>query len=131
VLNSRGRGVLNAVTAGIEVARDKFVLIYAADEIGPVLAIEPMLRLMEKGCDLVSATRYTAGGKRYGGSFLGHVLSYTANRLFCLLTATALSDCTTGMKMFRREPFHRWNCRTRAAAGLLHSQWQSRRSFST
>ena len=107
VLNSRGQGVLNAVTTGIDVARGKYVLIYAADEIGPVLAIEPMLRLMQKGCDLVSATRYAAGGKRYGGSFVGHILSYTANRLFCWCTATALSDCATGMKMFRRELFHR------------------------
>jgi dolichol-phosphate mannosyltransferase len=107
VLNSRGRGVLNAVTTGIDVARGKCVLIYAADEIGPVLAIESMLRLMQKGCDLVSATRYAAGGKRYGGSFVGHVLSYAANRLFGLFTATALSDSTTGMKMFRRELFHR------------------------
>jgi dolichol-phosphate mannosyltransferase len=107
VLNTRGRGVLNAVTSGIEVARGRYVLIYAADEVGPVLAIEAMLRLMERGCDLVSATRYTAGGKRYGGSLLGHVLSYTANRLFRLLTATALSDCTTGFKMFRRDLFHR------------------------
>ncbi len=107
VLNSRGRGVLNAVTAGVEAARGTYVLIYAADEVGPVLAIEPMLRLMRQGCDLVSATRYAGGGKRYGGSLLGHVLSYTANLLFRLLTATALSDCTTGMKMFRREIFRR------------------------
>jgi dolichol-phosphate mannosyltransferase len=107
VLNSRGPGVLNAVTAGIDGARGKYVLIYAADDIGPVLAIEPMLLLMQKGCDLVSATRYTAGGKRYGGSRLGHVLSLTANRLFRLLSVTALSDCTTGVKMFRRELFYR------------------------
>jgi len=107
VVNYRGPGVLNAITAGIEAARGRYILIYAADEIGPVLAIEPMLRLMQRGCDLVSATRYAGGGKRYGGSLLGHVLSYIVNLLFRLLTVTALSDCTTGMKMFRREIFHR------------------------
>jgi hypothetical protein len=106
-LNERGPGVFNAVCVGVERACGKFVLVYAADEIGPVLAIEPMLRLMRAGCDLVSATRYAAGGRRYGGSLLGHALSYFANKLFWLCSSTAMSDCTTGMKMFRREVFNR------------------------
>ena len=107
ILNGRGRGVFNAVSVGVEHASGRFVLIYAADEIGPVLAIEPMLRLMDSGCDLVSATRYAAGGRRYGGSLLGHTLSYLANKLFWLCSSTAMSDCTTGMKMFKRELFGR------------------------
>jgi dolichol-phosphate mannosyltransferase len=105
VLNTRGRGVLNAVRAGVAAASGRYVLIYAADEITPVLTIGKMLHLMDQGCDLVSGTRYRAGGRRYGGSLLGHVLSWTANKLFRLTSATALSDCTTGIKMFRRELF--------------------------
>lgn len=103
VLNSADRGVLHAVRAGVQAATGKYVMIYAADEIGPALAISRMLELMEAGCEFVSATRYRAGGKRYGGSLLGHALSATANWAFSLLSATALSDCTTGIKMFRRE----------------------------
>ena len=48
-MNSRGRGVLTAVTADTKAARGRYALIYAADEIGPLLAIEPMLRLMRQG----------------------------------------------------------------------------------
>jgi dolichol-phosphate mannosyltransferase len=109
LLNRRGRGVFNAVVAGVEAAHGRYVLIYAADEIGPVLAIAAMIRLMEQGCDFISATRYKGGGRRYGGSTIGHILSYTANRLFGLCSCTALSDCTTGMKMFRREVFGQLN----------------------
>lgn len=107
VLNTDGRGVFNAVRAGVRSARGTYVLIYAADEIGPVLAVDRMLALMRQGCDLVSATRYAAGGRRLGGSRLRHALSRTANRLFCLFSSTALSDCTTGIKMFRRDVFDR------------------------
>jgi dolichol-phosphate mannosyltransferase len=105
VLNDYGAGVLNAVRTGVEAAQGKYVLIYAADEIGPMLAIDAMLKLMDRGCDFVSATRYAKGGKRYGGSLAGHIASYVANRLFWVLSCTTLSDCTTGMKMFRRDVF--------------------------
>jgi dolichol-phosphate mannosyltransferase len=117
--NEVARGLLPALRVGIAAARGHYVLIYAADEIGPVLAIERMLSLMDRGCEFVSATRYAGGGRRYGGSLLGHVLSLAGNTLFRLCSATALSDSTTGMKMFRRDVFHRlkltgigggWSC---------------------
>ena len=112
VLNTASAGVLPALRAGIEAATGRYVMIYAADEIGPVLAIPRMLQLMDAGCDFVSATRYRAGGKRYGGSSIGHMLSASANRLFCLLSASALTDCTTGIKMFRRELFPGFDLRS-------------------
>ncbi|MCH9755896.1 MAG: hypothetical protein K0U37_01725, partial [Gammaproteobacteria bacterium] len=43
-LNTLGNGVLNAVTTGINAAEGKFILIYAADEIGPVLSIANMMK---------------------------------------------------------------------------------------
>ena len=107
VLNTRGPGVRNAVVAGVESSSGRYILIYAADDITPILAIGSMLRMMDQGCDFISATRYGSGGCRYGGSKLGHVLSYTANFLFYHLSASAFSDCTTGVKMFRREVFPR------------------------
>jgi dolichol-phosphate mannosyltransferase len=107
VHNDIARGVLWALRAGVAAAQGQYVLIYAADEIGPVLAIKDMLHLMDAGCDFVSATRYAGGGRRYGGSLLGHILSRTANFIFGLCSASALSDCTSGMKMFRRDIFDR------------------------
>jgi dolichol-phosphate mannosyltransferase len=118
VHNDHARGLLPALTAGVAAARGEYVLIYAADEIGPVLAIDNMLHAMEAGCEFVSATRYARGGRRYGGSLLGHVLSRVANLAFGLCSATAFSDSTTGIKMFRRDVFPRlkpiggagWSC---------------------
>jgi dolichol-phosphate mannosyltransferase len=119
IRNDVARGLLPALQAGVTAARGQYVLIYAADEIGPVLAIGRMLRLMDQGCEFVSATRYAGGGRRYGGSLLGHFLSLAGNTLFRLCSATALSDSTTGMKMFRRDVFDRlkltgigggWSC---------------------
>jgi dolichol-phosphate mannosyltransferase len=103
--NSLGRGVINAIRAGVAEARGEYVLIFAADEIGPVLAIGDMIALMDDGCDLVSCTRYAHGGRRLGGSWVGGLLSRTANRLFRVLSGSVMTDCTTGIKMFRRTVF--------------------------
>lgn len=113
VRNDRGVGVLNALSAGIADARGKYVLIFAADEVGPVLAIDDMLALMDDGCDFVSCTRYAHGGRRLGGSWIGGVLSRAANRWFCRLSGLALTDATTGIKMFRRELFSTLNLQAR------------------
>lgn len=109
VQNRIGPGVVNAIRAGVEASRGKYVLIFAADEVGPVLAIEDMLTMMNDGCDFVSCTRYKYGGRRLGGSLIGGVLSRMANWLFHRLTRSPFSDATTGIKMFRKEVFEKLN----------------------
>ena len=100
--NPAGRGVANALRTGIRHAAGEYVLIFAVDDTGPVLAIDEMLRLMDDGCDLVSCTRYARGGRRLGGSWIGGLLSRIANALFQRVTGTRLTDATTGIKMARR-----------------------------
>lgn len=105
VHNQRGRGVVNAIQAGVEAAVGDYVLLFAADEVGPLLAIEDMVALMQEGCDIVSCSRYAHGGRRLGGSVIGGVLSRFANRLFHRMAGCVLSDATTGIKLFRRSLF--------------------------
>ena len=105
VHNQRGRGVVNAISTGVEAAVGDYVLLFAADEVGPLLAIEDMLALMQEGCDMVSCSRYAHGGRRLGGSWIGGVLSRLANRLFHRMAGCVLSDATTGIKLFRRSLF--------------------------
>jgi len=106
VLNQYGRGVTNAIHAGVDAASGTYLLIFAADEVGPVLAIDDMLGLMREGADFVSCTRYAQGGRRLGGSVIGQILSRIANRLFHSLSGCALSDATTGIKMMRRSVYY-------------------------
>ncbi len=105
VHNKLGRGVINAIKAGVQSAEGEYVLIFAADEVGPVVAVEDMTALLDEGCDFVSCTRYAHGGRRLGGSLVGGLLSRLANVLFHRVAGCALSDATTGIKMFRRSCF--------------------------
>ena len=105
--NRLGPGVAHAIRAGIEASRGQYILIFAADEIGPVISVDRMLNLMSEGWDVVSVTRYAKGGRRLGGSLLQAILSRTANNVFRWLTDFPLTDATTGVKMVRRELFDR------------------------
>lgn len=106
VYNNLGRGVVNAIRAGIKNSNGEYILIFAADEVGPVLAIDDMITLMDRGCDLVSCTRYAYGGRRLGGSLIGGILSILGNRVFSALSGSVFTDSTTGIKMFRRSIFN-------------------------
>ena len=107
--NALGRGVINAVKAGVKASNGEYVLVIAADDIGSLLAINDMAFLMENGCDLVNGTRYSHGGRHIGGVFISSLLSSTANGLFYLLSASSLTDPTLGVKMFKKLKFNELN----------------------
>jgi len=113
VYNRMGRGVINAIKSGVRDANGRYVLTIAADDIGPPLAINDMVALMDKGCDLVNGTRYKHGGKNAGGVFISRTLSTVANNIFHVLSGSALTDPTFGVKMFRRSKFDELNLESR------------------
>ena len=104
VHNKIGRGVKYALRAGVNKSKYQNILITAVDEIFPILSIDKMLNMIvNDGYDFVSGTRYKSGGKRLGGSLIGHFLSRLANKSFCLITKFPMSDLTTGIKMFKKD----------------------------
>ena len=107
LLNRLGNGVAGAIRGGVAAARGERILIFAADEVGPVLAIDDMMALMDEGAEFVSATRYAHGGRRLGGTIIGHILSRTANAMLNAMSGVGLSASTTGIKLFRRGDFDR------------------------
>jgi glycosyltransferase involved in cell wall biosynthesis len=114
VYNTR-KGVPNAIKAGVAASRGDYVLLFAVDEVGPVLAIDDMMALMDAGCDMVSCTRYAYGGRRLGGSPVGGVLSRAANTMFGAFSGAKFTDGTTGIKMFTKTLFDKLNIESRPA----------------
>lgn len=113
VHNTLGRGVVNAIRAGVAASRADVVLLICADELGPVLAVDDLLALIREGCDFVAGTRYKHGGRRLGGTRIGGFLSRTANTLFHRVSGSQFSDATTGLKMFRKECFDKLGLESR------------------
>jgi len=98
-------GTLGALRQGIQAAGAEYILVVCADSAGPIIAINQMLKLAREGCAFVSGTRFAAGGRRLGGSYLEMSLSKLANRLLHSLAGSVFTDCTTGLKLFRKDIF--------------------------
>ena len=105
--NNIHTGVRFAIEKGVKEAKYEIILITAVDEIFPVISVDNMIKLIvNENYDFISGTRYTKGGLRLGGSLLASILSRLANKLFVLFTNFPISDCTTGIKMMKKEV---WN----------------------
>lgn len=108
IIKNSSKGAKNAFITGLNASSSDIILLTVIDEICPITSYHSMFKLIkEKNFDLVSATRYKNGGKRYGGSILGHIFSKTSNFILHNLFRFPLSDSTTGIKMFKKSIFNK------------------------
>jgi len=102
--NNINKGVRFAIEKGVQESKYEIILITAVDEIFPIISINNMINLIkDENKDFVSGTRYAKGGMRLGGSLVASILSKLANKAFVLFTNFPMSDCTTGIKMMKKE----------------------------
>ncbi len=97
-----GVGVVKALRAGYRHARAPIVVTMMADLSDDASDIDKMVALMNKGYDVVAASRYHRRGKRVGGprmkGFLSHFACWTLSHIFHFPT----TDATNAFRVFRR-----------------------------
>lgn len=98
------KNVKSAIDFVIKNTQNKYYLITVIDEFFTIYNICEMFKLFKKRkLDLISGTRYSKNGCRYGGNFIGKIFSTIGNYCFRILTIGKVTDATTGFKMFKRE----------------------------
>lgn len=102
VLNTIGRGALNAIKMGMQTATAEMVLVMMADSSDKLDVVDSMCQMMSDGYDLVCGSRYMKGGKQNGGPFLKGLFSRTAGMTLHMLTGIPTHDCTNSFKLYRR-----------------------------
>ena len=102
LINNNGNSAINAIETGIKEAKNDIILLHVIDDIGPILSFNGMYELVVKGCDFVSANRYTKKGKRIGGSIISQIVSRIGNYSFFIFSNNCFLDSTTGIKMFKK-----------------------------
>ena len=107
IINNTGNSAINAIEVGIAEAKHNIILLHVIDDIGPILSFNQMHDLIFKGCDFVSANRYSKNGKRVGGSLISQIISRIGSYSLFILSNNCFLDSTTGIKMFKKEIFHR------------------------
>ena len=103
VKNTLGRGVLNAVRAGIAASTSEVVVITMADLSDDVAIVPRMVELIRsEGFDIVCASRYMKGGRQVGGPRLKKFLSRAAGLSLHWLTGLPSHDATNAFRAYRR-----------------------------
>jgi dolichol-phosphate mannosyltransferase len=100
--NDLGRGVLNAMKAGIAAATGEFVLITMADGSDEVELVDLMVELGRAGADVIAASRYMKGGRQQGGPLLKRTLSRLAGLSLHWVGRLPIHDATNNFKLYRR-----------------------------
>ena len=100
--NDLGRGVLNAMRAGIAETTSGLVVISMADGSDEPERIDEMVALAGDGADLVAASRYMRGGRQVGGPLLKRLMSRTAGLTLHWFAGVPIHDPTNNFKLYRR-----------------------------
>jgi glycosyltransferase involved in cell wall biosynthesis len=104
VKNDLGKGVLNAIRAGIAASRAEVVIITMADLSDDLAVVPRMVRMIrEEGYDLVAASRYMKGGRQVGGPLLKKTMSRVAGVSLYWLGALPIHDATNAFRAYRRQ----------------------------
>ena len=124
VKNTLGRGVLNAVRAGIAATTADVVIITMADLCDDVRIIPRMVELIrDEQYDIVCASRYMRGGQQIGGPRLKKLLSRIAGVSLYWLAGLPTHDATNA---FAPTAAVCWQRRRSRAEVALRTRWKLR-----
>jgi len=100
--NDLGRGVLNAMKAGIAGTTAPYVLISMADGSDEPHIVDSMVGLAQSGADVVAASRYMRGGHQVGGPRFKRLMSRTAGLTLHWFAGVPTHDPTNNFKLYSR-----------------------------
>jgi dolichol-phosphate mannosyltransferase len=103
VLNHLGEGPANAIRYGISIANSEVIVVTMADGSDDPSVIDSLIRLVERGCAMVVASRYMPGGQQIGGPRLKKFLSINASRILRLFAGIGIHDATNSYRAFSKE----------------------------
>lgn len=103
VRNKYGRGALNAIKTGLELAESEYVIVTMADLSDPPEVMNSMIESAEReGAAIVCASRYMQGGRQIGGPVVKGLMSRTAGLTLCWFAGVPTHDATNSFKLYRK-----------------------------
>jgi glycosyltransferase involved in cell wall biosynthesis len=103
VLNTYGRGPANAIRFGADSAQAGVLVVTMADGSDDPRQIDDLVRLVERGVVVASASRYMPGGQQVGGPLLKGLMSRVAGRSLRVLARVGTRDATNSFKAYSTE----------------------------
>ena len=100
VVNDVAPGPAQAIRYGIGRAVAEVVVVTMADGCDDPQQIDQLVRLVERGVVVASASRYSRGGQQVGGPFLKSLLSRGAGLTLWALARVGTRDATNSFKAY-------------------------------
>ncbi len=101
-VRNRGRGAHGAVLTGFSASTAPFILVFPADDDFNAGIIDSMVAEAAKGCDIVCASRFMAGGSMVGCPWLKAVLVRIASFTLYHVARLPTHDASSGFRLFSR-----------------------------
>jgi len=101
-VRNRGQGAHGAVLTGFSASTAPFALVFPADDDFNAGIIDAMVAEATKGCDIVCASRFMAGGSMVGCPWLKAVLVRTASFTLYHVARLPTHDASSGFRLFSR-----------------------------
>ena len=101
VTHPTNRGYGAALRTGVEAAHEgrfDYVLFMDSDLTNSPADVPRFVAEMERGADVVKATRYSGGGGARGVPFSRRIISAVGNRIARVLFGVPIHDCTNGFR---------------------------------
>jgi dolichol-phosphate mannosyltransferase len=98
-------GLISAVKTGIKNAKGEVIVIMSTDLSDDPETINAMFKQIKSGAMIVSATRYSNGGKRYDTITLKYLLSRIVGITTPWILGIPTTDLTNGFKMYNIKVF--------------------------
>jgi glycosyltransferase involved in cell wall biosynthesis len=102
VHNMLGRGVLNALKAGLAAIQGEMAVVMMADCSDDARDVAAMAALIRGGADVVAGSRYVRGGGQEGGPLLKRTLSRLAGVSLHYLAGLPVHDATNNFRAYSR-----------------------------
>lgn len=100
VLNQSGRGPARAIRAGIDEVNAPVFVVSMADGSDDPAAVEPLVRLVERGVVIAAASRYMPGGQQVGARPLKALMSRGAGISLRWFAGVGTHDATNSYKAY-------------------------------
>lgn len=100
VKNDLGRGVINALKAGLAQVRRGPVLVVMGDLSDDLSQVPRLVELYHQGYQVVCPSRYVRGGRQFGGPWLKRTLSRLAGVSLYWLAGLPTHDATNNFRLY-------------------------------
>lgn len=102
-LNGYEPGPAWAIRFGMDNAKSDVLVVTMADGSDDPQQIDQLVRLVERGVVIASASRYMSGGRQVGGPWLKSFMSRIAGLSLYWLARVGTTDATNSFKAYRRD----------------------------